>query len=234
MTKLRTTSTLGTLALSLLAAGNAGALTGIQVGPSGKTYASAEVACALNPVTGMAPTVQAGLYNPRSSARAVVSLNGKAVANVSFTAPDATLWLANGVNNVGVSLSRRVSDGYSFDATPVFPGQANVCIPDTRGNSVSGDVEYAQSNKSYATVTPGCALNPRTGLAQPFVNLFDNGTWLLDVSVNNVPLTQLNGVSRRSTPVFLAAGLNVIQAANGGTSTDAYVRDGGSGQCTLP
>jgi hypothetical protein len=65
------------------------------------------------------------------------------------------------------------------------------------------------------------------------VNLFDNGTYLLNVSVNNVPLTQLS-TSRRSTPVFLAPGLNVISAANGAVSTDYYVRDGGDGSCTLP
>ena len=78
------------------------------------------------------------------------------------------------------------------------------------------------------------ALNPLTGLAQPFVNLFDNGTWLLNVSINNVPLTQLNGSTRRSAPVFLVAGLNVISAANAAVSTDYFVRDGGTGQCTLP
>ena len=43
------------------------AVTGIQVGPSGMTYASAEVQCAVNPITGMAPMVQAGLYNPKKS-----------------------------------------------------------------------------------------------------------------------------------------------------------------------
>ena len=46
------------------------ALTGVQVGASGKTYASAEVQCALHPVAGMAPMVQAGLYNPKRTARA--------------------------------------------------------------------------------------------------------------------------------------------------------------------
>jgi hypothetical protein len=82
-------------------------------------------------------------------------------------------------------------------------------------------------------VIPGCAWNALTGRAQPYVNLFDDGTYLLNVSVNNVPLTQL-GISRKSTPVFLAAGLNVISAANGALSTDYYVRRGGEGTCTLP
>ena len=72
-----------------------------------------------------------------------------------------------------------------------------------------------------------------TGRAQPYVNLIDNGTYLLDVSLNYVPLTQL-GATHLHTPVFLSAGLNVISAANGSVSTDYYVRDGGSGSCTLP
>ena len=71
-----------------------------------------------------------------------------------------------------------------------------------------------------------------SGKAQPFVNVFDNGTFLLNISVNNIPLTQLNGITRRSTPVFLSAGLNVISAADPAT-TDYFVRDGGSGTCTL-
>lgn len=210
------------------------ALTGIQVGPSGKTYASAEITCGVHPVLGMAPLVQAGLYNPRRGAQASVALNGSGVASVSFTAPDATVWLTPGADTVAVALSRRVADSYAFDATPAWTGQPNVCIPDTRGNTVSGDLELAQSTKSSATVAVGCALNPATGLAQPYVNLFDNGPYLLNVSVNNVALTQLNGSSRTHTPVFLGAGLNVISAANGTASTDWFVRDGASGRCTLP
>ncbi len=222
-------------AVALLAVGaSASALTGIQVGASGKTYASADVVCGMHPASGMAPWVQAGLYNPRRGAKATVSLGGVPVASVSFTAPDATVWLANGSNSVGVALNRRVTDVFSFDATPEFPGQQNMCIPDTRGNMPSGEVEYAQSLKSYATVTPGCALNPLTGTGQNFVNLFANGAYLLNVSVNNVALTQLDGKTRGHTPVFLSAGLNVISAANGTTSTDYFVRDGGSGRCALP
>jgi hypothetical protein len=219
---------------ALAASTSAWALTGIQVGPSGRTYASAEVVCGMHPANGMAPSVQAGLYNPRRGASATVSLAGVPVASVSFTAPDATVWLANGANSVGVALNRRVADAFAFDASPAFPGQQNVCIPDTRGNTLKGDVEYAQSLKSYATVTPGCALNPLTGAGQPFVNLVANGAYLLNVSLNNVPLTQLNGTTRVHTPVFLSAGLNVISAANGAASTDSYVRDGGTGRCALP
>jgi hypothetical protein len=222
------------LAAAVALATPAWALTGLQIGASGKTYASADVECGLNPITGMAPMVQAGLYNPKKGASASVSLEGVPVATVTFVSPDITVWLANGVNTVAVTLSRKVSDTYLFDASLTYPGQPNVCIPDTSGNTVSGDLEYAASLKSYATVVPGCALNPRTGQAQPYVNLIDNGNYLLNVSVNNVPLTQLNGTTRRSTPVFLSAGLNVISAANGATSTDYYVRDGGAGNCTLP
>ena len=210
------------------------ALTGVQVGASGQTYASAGLQCAFNPITGMAPMVQAGLYNPKKSASGTVSLNSAPVATVTFLSPDSTVWLNNGVNTVGVALKKSTGDSYSFDASLLYHGQPNVCIPDTSGNSVSGNLEYAASNKSYATVTPGCAWNSLTGLAQPFVNLFDNGSYLLNVSINNVPLTQLNGTTRTHTPVFLSAGLNVISAANGALSIDYYVRDGGSGTCTLP
>src|SRR5574337_382858 len=65
-----------------------------------------------------------------------------------------------------------------------------------------------------------------TGRAQPYVNLFDNGGFLLNVSVNGVPLTQ-SSATRPHTPVFQRAGSKVISAANGSQSTDYYVRDGG-------
>lgn len=205
----------------------------IQVGPSGKTYADSALSCALHPTAGLSPQVMAGLYQPAKRARATVSLNGAKVAQVTATQPDATVWLAAGPNTVQVALSARVADRYAFDATPTFPGQPNVCIPDTRGNSVSGDLETAASGTSYATVTPGCALNPQTGLAQPYFTLFDNGGYLLNVSLNTVPLTQLSS-SRPKATLFLAPGLNVVTVAAGSLSTDAYVRDGGSGTCTLP
>ena len=222
------------LGLGLAGAAPAWALTGVQLGASGSSYASAELQCGLHPVAGMSPWVQAGLYNPKRTAKATVQLNGAAVATVTFLSPDATVWLANGGNTVGVAFSKRSVDSFSFDASTVYPGQPNVCIPDTRTNSVSGDLETALSGKSSATVVPGCALNAATGRAQPYVHLFDNGPYLLNVSVNNVALTQLNGVTRRSTPVFLAPGLNIISAANGALSTDFFVRDAGTGSCTLP
>ena len=218
------------LAVAMVLASPVEAATGIQVGASGQTYASAGVQCALHPTLGLAPVVQAGLYNPKRTSSATVSLNGNPVATVSFYSPDTNVWLANGSNTVVVALGKRTADSYAFDATS---GQANICIPDTTGNTVSGDLEYAASNKSYATVTPGCAWNPLTGRGQPYINLFDNGAYLLNVSVNNVPLTQLSSL-RRHTPVFLSAGLNVISAANAALSTDYYVRDGGTGTCTLP
>ncbi|QSA98960.1 hypothetical protein JWZ97_00475 [Methylococcus sp. EFPC2] len=182
----------------------------------------------------MAPLAKAGLYNPKQSSTALVSLNGSGVANVTFFAPDADVWLANGANTVVVALNRRTADTYAFDASLSYPGQPNMCIPDTSGNTVSADLETAFSGRSSATVTPGCAWNPLTGGPQPYINLFDNGAYLLNVSVNNVPLTQLNGTTRRHTPVFLSAGLNVISAAYGALSTDYYVRDGGDGTCVLP
>jgi len=209
-------------------------LTGVQAGPSGATYASAGIQCAVNPSTGMAPMVHAGLYNPKKNATATVSLNGTAVATVTFVSPDAIVWLANSHDTVVVTLNPKAADSYSFDASLTYPNQPNVCIPDTSGNSVGGGLEYAASGKSYATVTPGCASNPLTGRPQPYVNFFDNGAYLLNVSANNIPLTQLNGTTRTHTPIFLSPGLNLISAANGSLSTDYYVRDGGAGTCTLP
>lgn len=233
MTTARNAISAGLLFAATLAAAPVMAATGIQVGASGKTYASATWQCGLHPADGMAPFVQAGLYNSARKAKGTVSLNGTAVAAVTAASPDATVWLAAGVNGVTVQTGK-VIDGYTFDATTAYPEQPNVCIPDTRANTFSGELEYAASSKSSTTVTPGCAFNPKTGRAQPYVNLFDNGAWLLNVSINNVPLTQLNGTTRTHTPVFLVAGLNVISAANGALSTDYYVRDGGAGTCSLP
>ena len=82
-------------------------------------------------------------------------------------------------------------------------------------------------------MTPGCALNPATGQPAPYVHLFDNGTYVLNVSVNGVPLTQLSA-THTHTPVFLNTGQNVISVAYGSIATDYYLRDGGSGTCTLP
>lgn len=204
----------------------------VQIGATGQTFASSAVQCAANPATGaQAPLVQAGLFNAKKGVRATVSLNGTTVANVNTATPSADVWLADGDNRVIVALSRKKADLYAFTVQP------GLCeLPDTSGNTFSqdGSLEYAASGKSYATVFPGCALNPKSGLAQPFVNLFANGAYLLNVSVNGVALTQLDGRTRTSTPVFLGAGVNVISAANGYASTDYYVRDGGAGSCVLP
>lgn len=210
---------------------SAWAATTVQVGASGKTFASSVVNCAANPDTGVqSPVVEAGLFNPTSKTSATVSLNGTAVANVTNVNPAANVWLADGNNTVLVALNKRTADSYAFI---VQPGMC--ALPDTSGNTFSADgtLEYAASGKSYATVTPGCALNAATGLAQPYVNLFDNGGYMLNVSVNGIPLTQLSA-SRPHTPVFLSAGQNVISAANGSLSIDYYVRDGGDGTCMLP
>lgn len=210
----------------------AGAATTVQVGASGKTFASSAVQCAANPATGVqSPFVKAGLFNPKSTTTATVSLNGGPLGKVTASAPDMDVWLADGSNSVVVALTRKIADRYSFT---VSPGQC--ALPDTSGNTFSADgvLEYGASGKSSVTVTPGCALNGATGRAQPYVNLFDNGAYLLNISVNGVPLTQLNGTTRKHTPVFLGAGQNVISAANGYVSTDYFVRDGGDGSCVLP
>jgi len=218
------------LAMLALPAAPVWAATTVQIGASGKTYAYTTAQCAINPSSGQsAPMVEAGLFNPKPTATAVVSLNGNAVKAVVATDPTATVWLDAGSNTVVVALSKRVADKYTFTVA------ANQCtLPNTSGNTFSGDgtLEYAASGKSYATVVPGCALNGATGQAQPYVNLFDNGSYLLNVSVNGVPLTQLSAL-RPHTPVFLRAGLNVISAANGSLSTDFYVRDGASGSCVI-
>jgi hypothetical protein len=207
------------------------AATTVTVGGSGKTFASGAVQCVAKPGGVSAPMVQAGLFNPKPATSGVVSLNG-AVVDASLTAADpvADVWLADGNNKVVVALSKKVADAYAFTVS------AGMCaLPDTSGNrfSADGTLEYAASGKSYATVVPGCAMNGKTGLTQPYVNLFDNGGFLLNVSVNGVPLTQLSS-TRPHTPVFLSAGMNVISAANGSLSTDYFVRDGGDGTCVLP
>ena len=205
------------------------AVTSVQIGDSGKTFASA-IQCANRPDTGApAAVVEAGLFNPKRGASAAVSLNGAPVATVTTADPSTDVWLADGANTVVVALSRKTADSYAFNVS------AGLCnLPDTSGNTFSADgtLEFAASGKSYATVVPGCALNGATGQAQPYVNLFDNGGYLLNVSVNGVPLTQLSA-SRPHTPVFLGAGTNVISAANGSLSVDYYIRDGGNGTCAL-
>lgn len=202
----------------------------IQIGASGKTYTSSAVACIANPATGtLSPAAEAGLYNPPTKTRGAILLNGVLVANVTTTRPATTVWLNDGINNVAVALSKKIIDRYTF---AVQPGMCD--LPDTSGNTFSADglLEYAASGKSYATVTPGCAMNGRTGQVQPYVNLFDNGTYLLNVSINGVPLTQMSA-THPHTPVFLSAGQNVISAANGFVSVDYYVRDGGDGTCVM-
>lgn len=202
----------------------------VQVGASGKTYASSVVQCATDPTTGVvSPVVEAGLFDPKRSSKATVSLDGTFVATVTTNNPFATVWLADGDNTVVVALSKRLTDRYAFSVQP------GACLPDTSGNTFSADGLWknAASGKSSATVTPGCAWNPATGQAQPYVHLVDNGAYLLNVSVNGVPLTQLSA-TRPHTPVFLSAGTNVISAANGALSIDYYVRDGGDGTCILP
>lgn len=219
------------VAALMAASGSAWAASTVQIGASGKTYASSAVQCAAHPTTGtLAAVVEAGLFNPTARTRGTVSLNGAWVADVTGTDPSTQVWLADGNNTVVVALNKKTADRYALN---VQPGLCD--LPDTSGNTFSPDGvwEYAASGKSYASVTPGCAWNPNTGLAQPYVHLVDNGSYLLNVSVNGVPLTQLSATNPH-TPVFLNAGQNVISAANGFVSIDYYVRDGGDGTCVLP
>lgn len=217
----------GVAALAASVGLGAGAATTVQIGSSGLTFASTAVQCAVNPAAGvLGPMVQAGLFNPKRNASAVVSLNGSLVTTVTATEPTTTLWLPEGDNAVVLTLSRKSADRYAFTVTH---GQ---CSSSGNWFSADGTLEYAASGKSYATVTPGCAWNALSGRPQPYVHLFDNGTYLLNVSVNGVPLTQLSSL-KTHTPVFLSAGQNVISAANASLSTDYYVRDGGDGSCLL-
>jgi hypothetical protein len=230
MRKTLVSSGVAAAAITLLTASLPAATT-VQIGPSGRTYASSAVRCAADGLTGqLSPVVDAGLFNPKNNASAIVTLNGAEVAKVTTAAPSTNAWLVDGQNTVVVALNRKTADAYTF---AVQPGMC--ALPDTSGNTFSADgtLEYAASGKSYATVTPGCALNAATGLAQPYVHLVGNGGYLLNVSVNGEPLTQLSA-TRPHTPVFLNAGPNVISAANGFLSVDYYVREGGDGTCTLP
>jgi hypothetical protein len=207
------------------------AATTVQIGSSGRTFASSAVQCAVNPATGLqSPKVQVGLFNPTPRTEAEVRLNGVRLTELQSEAPVTDVWLADGNNTVTMTLSKKVSDTYVFSASS---GQCN--LPATPGNfySADGTLEYAVSGKSYLTVTPGCALNPSTGLTQPFVNLFDNGSFVLNVSINGTPLTQLSTLRPRAL-VFLTAGKNTVTAANGSLSTDTFIRDGGTGTCVLP
>ena len=217
------------IAISLCTA--ASAATTVQIGASGKTFASSAVQCAADPGgAGFQPAVDAGLFNPKNGSTAVVSLDGAAVASVTAADPATRVWLTSGSHSVVVALNRKTADRYTFSVSPT-----QCSLPDTSLNTFSADgtLEYAASGKSYATVTPGCALNGATGQPQPYVHLFDNGGFLLNVSVNGQPLTQLSSL-KTHVPVFLGAGPNVIAAANGSLSTDYYIRDGGDGRCTLP
>lgn len=202
----------------------------VLLGASGKTFADPVAQCVVHPVTGVSsPMVRAGLFNPRRSTEGKVSLDGKLVLRVEAEEPVADVWLEAGNHTVVVALGRKQADSYAYT---VAVDLCKATVPTGNFLSADGSLEYAASGKSFLTVTPGCALNPATGLTQPFVNLFDNGSFLLNVSVNGVALTQLSALRPRAV-VFLGSGSHVITAANGALSTDTYVRDGGNGQCTL-
>jgi hypothetical protein len=196
----------------------------LEYGASGKSYATVNAGCALNPATGLGqPFVN--LFDNGSYVLNVF-VNGVPLTQLSATRPHTPVFLSAGLNVISVVNGSLSTDWYVRDGGAAVCAVGNTFSPD-------GTLEYGASGKSYATVNAGCALNPATGLAQPFVNLFDNGGYVLNVSVNGVPVTQLSA-TRPHTPVFLSAGLNVISAANGSLSTDYYYRDGGDGSCVLP
>lgn len=203
------------------------AATATQVGASGKTFASDAVQCTVDPSGVLGSMVQAGLLDPRRGSRAVVWLDGNPQGEVTFADPVMSLPLDAGVHTVVVALGRKATDSYPYT---VDVGQCS-----TAGNRISADgtLEYAASGKSSATVDPGCAWSAAAGQPRRYVNLFDNGGFLLNVSVNGVPLTQLSAL-KPHTPVFLGLGWNVIAAANASLSTDYYVRYGGDAPCVLP
>ena len=202
------------------------AATAVIVGDSGKTFVSEAIQCYTDPDTqDPMPMVEAGLLNPKRTASADVSVNGTFMTTVTAADPVTNVRLDVGDNVLLVAIGKKTADSYSISVG------ASQCSANTF--STDGTLEYAISGKSYATVTPGCAMSPTTGQPQPYVHLFDNGGYLLNVAVNGVPLTQLSAL-KAHTPVFLSAGQNVISAANASLSIDYYVRDGGDGRCVLP
>jgi hypothetical protein len=217
------------VSVAVLALGMAAlSATTVQIGSTGRTYASSAFRCGDNAGVYSA-LVEAGLLNPKKRDSAAIFLNGTLVGNVTGDSPALNVSLGDGNNTVVVAINKKVADTYPFYVPP-----GSCALPDTSANTFSADgtLEYAASGKSYATVTPGCALNPATGLAEPYVHLVDDGGYLLNVSVNGEPLTQLSA-TRPHTPVFLGAGVNVISAANGSLTVDYYIRQGGTGTCSL-
>jgi len=111
----------------------------VQIGATGKTFASSGAQCAVNPATGVsAPRVQAGLFNPVPHVEAEVRLNGVNLKEVLTASPLADVWLPNGSSKVSVVLSKRLTDTYVFSVTA---GQCSLPV----GNYVSpdGTLEYS-------------------------------------------------------------------------------------------
>ena len=90
------------------------AATTLQIGASGKTFASNAVACAPNASGDLAPVIDAGLYQPRANAKATVSLNGTDVATVTTANPVSKVWLRDGTNTVVVALNKKTADSYTL------------------------------------------------------------------------------------------------------------------------
>jgi len=83
--------------------------------------------------------VEAGLFNPKTNAKATVSLNGTPVAFVTSDNPFTNVWLADGDNTVVVAINRKTTDSYAY---AVQPGTCS-----TAGNTFSADgtLEFAAS-----------------------------------------------------------------------------------------
>lgn len=227
--------------------------TTVQIGASGKTYASSTVQCAVADPTlyppVLTPAADAGLFNPPNKISAAVSLNGANWTTVTDGNPSTTVLLNHNFddpypidNKVVIAISKKIADSYSF-SVPESACNNLGNIEDSTGTLEYAAASYAAGN-SYATVEPGCAWNPNTGLYQRYVKLFDNSGAVLNISVNGVPLTQINGTTRPVATVYLGKGLNVISASVATNVTpipplpplpiDYYVRDGGlDGTCVL-
>lgn len=96
------------------------AATTVQIGTSGKTFASSVAQCVVNPDTGVAaPQVQAGLFNPKRGVEAKVSLNGTVnrvpLTQLSATRPHTPVFLRAGTNVISAANGSLSTDYYIRD-----------------------------------------------------------------------------------------------------------------------
>lgn len=87
----------------------------IQLGESGKTYASSAVSCAVNPENERLPLIEeVGLYKPKGKASADVSRNDVFVKTVTTDDPFVEVWLEYGINDIVVTVNRHTIDTYTY------------------------------------------------------------------------------------------------------------------------